>query len=310
MRIDRRLCGWKRDDDERDKLIEELGPKGTVYGARPELRGYWQQLVRRGVTGVFLWQYENEFHRDEPYFDDQARGTCVARGFYKIAQLAMAYRARKGGHVGRPAILAYEPIYWGSRNIIGGGRINGDGSVGSWAARYLRDYGVCERKRYSGQWDLSRDQETLSCNNSARPPQDLFDESAKHKAQILNCNEHDVAADCIAGGKPPARCHNTLYGDRDANGMSRRQGDGAHCQAIVGVFLDPQGRTGFVERQSWGKNTPGGPMILKTKGGDVPLPSNCYGILAEQYEEDMRRGNGETWAVDFDEMSQYKPGRL
>ena len=42
-------------------------------------------------------------------------------------------------------MLSPEVIYGGSRVEIGGGRIRGDGSIGAWAARWVRDYGVVPR---------------------------------------------------------------------------------------------------------------------------------------------------------------------
>ena len=49
--------------------------------------------------------------------------------------------------------LAPEVIYGGSRVEIGGGRIRGDGSIGAWAARWVRDYGVVPRGLH-GSHDL------------------------------------------------------------------------------------------------------------------------------------------------------------
>ena len=41
-----------------------------------------------------------------------------------------------------------EDIYSGSRNLIGGGRLTADGSLGSWAAEYVNQYGGLPRGKY------------------------------------------------------------------------------------------------------------------------------------------------------------------
>lgn len=290
------VLGCILDEAETEAACQALDDAGHVvdFCQATDLEGHWNRLQNRGVTGVYLWDNEHE-RLGVIGADYQRRGTCVGRGTYRAIQQSYLYSITSGTEYGLPVKLAYEPIYIGSREVIGKGRLSGDGSVGAWAARWVSEYGVVARAEYNGV-NLSKDNESYSVKTK-RIGSDIIAEGKLHTVAAHRCRNVDDITDAIAAGYGVARCHGTLYGNRNANGEARPSRSGAHCQAIVGVYTRPDGSTGLVEQQSWGSNTPGGPSTLKTKGGPVELPSGCYGITTKDFQSAARKSNWwEAWA--------------
>jgi len=252
------------DEAETETTCQALDDAGheVEFAQATDLQGHWERLISRGVTGVFLWDTEHE-RLGVVGADYQRRGTCVGRGTYRAIQQSYIYSITSGTEYGVPVKLAYEPIYIGSREVIGGGRLSGDGSVGAWAARWVSEYGVVARAKYDSV-DLTKSNESYSVKTK-RIGSDVIEEGKRHTVAAHLCRTSDDIADAIAGGFGIARCHSTIYGNRNGNGESSPSRSGAHCQAIVGVYVRPDGSTGYVEQQSWGSRNPGGPSILKTK---------------------------------------------
>ncbi len=287
---------------EAEEVIARSTGHSPLFGVDPNtasMVGRWNELKSKGVTGVFLWERYEQCRPLVPHF--QRAGTCVSRGHHQALQHAYYNALKTGTSLGRPAEIAYEPIYAGSRVYVGKGRIRGEGSVGAWAAQWLAGVngvgGFCERGVY-GTADLSQDNERWAVANSDagdRIPPELLKELQQHTCLSHRLRNNGEIADCIASRIGVARCWDTLFGDRDSNGMSRAASRGAHCQAVIGVFLMRDGRTGFVELQSWGPNNPRGPRVLKYAGGEITLPAGCYGVSEDEYLR-AQRGHWEAWA--------------
>jgi hypothetical protein len=277
-----------------DQRMSDAGMQVEFRVAQSQFSGRWEALKAQGVTGVFLWQQGLKFRPYRPHH--QRRGTCVARGFHRALEASYLFTLANGTAVGEPVEIAWEPIYSGSRVYPGKGQISGDGSCGPWAGEWLAGVdgvgGFCKRGRF-GSADLTNDNETWSVQNGDRGdrlPKELMDELQKHTCVVHRVRNNNEIADAIASYHGIARCWNTLFGNRDANGMSVASDTGAHCQAAFGVFIGANGEDGFVEAQSWGENMPSGPKMLKLKGGlQVELPAGCYGVSFSQYEKAQRR---------------------
>lgn len=290
------VLGCILDEAETEAACQALDDAGHTVDLcqATDLEGHWSRLQDRGVTGVFLWNDEHE-RLGVVGADHQKRGTCVGRGTYRAIQQSYSYAITSGTEYGVPVKIAYEPIYIGSREVVGKGRLRGDGSIGAWAARWVSEYGVVARARYAGV-DLSEDNESYSVNTK-RVGADIIAEGKLHTVAAHRCRTADDICDAIAGGYGVARCHSTLYGNRDQNGESQPSREGAHCQAIVGVYTRPDGSTGLVEQQSWGASTPGGPSTLATRGGPVELPAGCYGIKTSDLTYATKKSQWwEAWA--------------
>jgi hypothetical protein len=287
---------------EADAAIAQATGESAFFGdnqSTASFVGRWAELKSKGVTGVFLWERYEKFRPLVPHW--QRRGTCVARGTHMAVQHSYYNALATGVQIGEAAEIAWEPMYGGARVYVGGGRISGDGAIGAHASAFvagLKGGGICRRGRY-GSADLTLDNETWAVNNADRGdkfPPELMAELAKHTCRAHRVRNNNEIADSIASKFGVARCWDTLFGNRDSNGFAKAASTGAHCQAVIGVFVMKDGRTGFVELQSWGPNMPKGPRTLKYAGGEITLPPGCYGVSEDEYRRAQQARWFEAWA--------------
>lgn len=276
---------------EADANIAAASGESPFFSDNPntaQFNGRWDYLQSRGIKAVFLWERYEKVRSLFPHF--QKSGTCVARGFHMALQHSFYNSIVGGTSIGDGSIeIAYEPIYIGSRVYTGKSQIGGEGSSGAWAAQWLSGIngigGACLRGHYQGV-DLTLSNEQWSVANSNRGgglPSDILAECQKHTCVVHRVRSNKEIADSIASRFGVARCWDTLFGTRDNNGFSKPTGNGAHCQAIVGVFVMKSGKTGFIELQSWGPNQPSGPRVLRYAGGEMTLPAGCYAVSEDDY---------------------------
>ena len=243
-----------------------------------------------------------EVEEDHSYIvNGLAAANCVARGTHQAVQHSYYNALATGVQIGEAAEIAWEPIYGGARVYVGGGSISGDGAVGAHAAAFvsgLKGGGICRRGKY-GSADLTLTNETWAVNNADRGdrfPAELMAELKQHTCRAHRVRNNTEIADSIASKFAIARCWDTLFGDRDKDGFSKPAGNGAHCQAIIGVFVMKNGQTGFVELQSWGPNTPKGPRTLRYAGGEIALPDGCYAVSEDDYLRAQQARFFEAWS--------------
>lgn len=283
--------------DQTELVTETIAKAGRSPWARdvPSLRGHWKRQVKRGVAGVFNWQAE-EHYFGRRSADFQRRGTCVGRGTWRAISDSYLNALLIRGQIGRPVLPAWEPIYRGSRVVVGKNRLgNGDGSVGAWAAMWLDLYGFVERLKYAGVDLSSGNNESWAVQNGAIPPA-VLEAGKRVSVKAWRCRDCDDFADAIASGFSVAWCRDQLFGDRDANGFAREDGRGAHCECLRGVLRLDNGETAFVCQQSWGDNNPSGPDVLQyLEGRKIRLPFGAYGLRWETVERALR-GGWEAWA--------------
>lgn len=286
--------------------IESTGKPASFAAGRPDLNGHWKRLTERGVTGVFLWEWEQPTLGRATECDDQRAGTCVSRGTYRACQDSLGMSVYRLRQVSRATLIAFEPIYAGSRVQIGKGQIGReDGSIGAWAAEWVNRYGVHERKQY-GRHDLTKPNEQLAVD-WGMPNRGVPNDFPKGQVvpSIHLCRDADALADALSAEYGAARCSSHLFGDRDSNTFARRDGEGGHCECVRGVFLTERGKTAFVMQQSWGENKPSGPRTLTYAGGRVELPVGCYSITFEDMAAAM--ATGETWAMG---VASFQPEKV
>ena len=307
--------GWVRDDVAVEAVCVaiEAGEFGAArpasFGAaRPDLKGYWQRINRKGVSGIFLADAELKLFGEYQPPEYQQRGTCVSRGTFRAVQESWYNQLVAKHEIGRPVKLCFEPIYAGSRVNIGKGRLGtGDGSVGAWAARFVNEFGVLERGIY-GAIDLTKPREDWAVawgNPGKGCPEELLKHSASHKVVVHLCQTVEDIADAIAAKFGVAVCQNGLYGPRDQSGMSRLVSEGAHCTLYDAVF-HKNGHLCFGQQQSWGPNNPKGPDVLEYDGGSRKLRSGEFGCYASDLAPLLRSG-GEAWAFDISGDQGWKP---
>jgi hypothetical protein len=281
------------------------GGKPLFGDARPSLKGYWSRLKAQGVTAVLMPKLMSKYFPNRKA-DYQKRGTCVARGTYRALMLSYLHAIDQKRILGRPVVIAYEPIYVGSRVDIGGGRLNGDGSVGAWAGKFASLLGTCERNRY-GSVDLSVDdpegREDLAVSWRALPAE-VKAACALHRFDSHFAETIEDQKDALAAGFAGAYCRNRLNGNRDADGIARPAGSGAHCEALTGIAVAKNGEDVFLYQQSWG-NQPGGPAVLKCRDGfEYELPQGCYGLYESDHKASMGQWS-ESWHFEAREGMQW-----
>jgi hypothetical protein len=297
-KIDQSLLGCvlsQRFAEETDQRMADSGLQVEFRVAQSQFNGRWEGLKKKGVRAVLLWPLGQKFRPLLPHH--QRRGTCVARGAHKAIESSYLHSLGNQLAVGEAVEIAWEPIYAGSRVYPGQGRLgSGDGSVGPWAAEWMAGIkgigGICRRGVY-GSADLSKDNESWSVQNGnrgSRLPKELLDELQNHTCSVHRVRNNTEIADSISSYFGIFRCWDTLFGNRDRNGQCVASDTGAHCQAVIGVYVDQDGEDSFVEIQSWGMNMPSGPSEIVLQGGErVQLPPACYGVKASNFVKAQRR---------------------
>lgn len=272
--------GWIPDPAEVDR-IAGMQPYPT-----------WSDTPASRITGipseVFLWKfYESETGKPWPSRNQGQVGSCVSFGTAAAIEASMAAEIFNGD-IEEQRDLCQEVIYGGSRVEIGGGRLGGDGSIGAWAAEFVKRYGVIDRGIY-GKYDLTQYSEQRCRQWGDRGvPDDLEPAVRQHPVKTVTLiTSWEDAKGALAQGFGIAVCSGQGFSmQRDADGFARPSGSWAHCMALLGY---QQGRLegGFI-CNSWGPSAHSGPL-----GAGDPPP--C-GFWAEaQIIEKMLREQ-DSWA--------------
>jgi hypothetical protein len=190
-------------------------------------------------------------------------GTCVSQGYGLGVDVLQAVEIKAGEREKFVAKCSTEYIYGISRVEVGGGRIRGDGSNGSWAAEGLMKYGTLHRLKYlSDKYDLTRYSGDLSRvwgRNGV--PNELEPIGKEHPVRsAVLVRSYEAARDAIANGYPVPVCSN--YGfrsTRDKDGFCRPSGSWSHCMLFVSVD-DAFSRPGLLCWNSWGEDWVSGPI--------------------------------------------------
>jgi hypothetical protein len=242
----------------------------------------------RGPDDVFLWDACRAVAGDLLPARDQGQvGACVGFGVAAAVEHLQCVQIA-GGSRERFRELAPEAIYAGSRVEVGGGRVRGDGSVGAWAARFVRDWGVLPRAGY-GTLDLTRYSEA-NCRRLGDTglPDEVEAAARRHPVKAVSrVRTWPEALAAVRNGYPLAVCSSQGFTmTRDADGFARPSGTWMHCMALVGVRGG--GRPGGFLLNSWGPTAHGGPP-----GAGDPSPA---GFWADAGVLDRMLGEGDSWA--------------
>lgn len=236
------------------------------------------------------------------------RGFCVGFGNAKMATLSIAMMV-KAGEISWPgADVAIEPIYGGSRWEVGtlkhGSNIarGGDGSVGSWAAEWLLEWGVLLMQKYE-QLDLSNYSESRCDEYGRRGVPDNIEPTAKQyplKA-MTRVDSGDQAWSMIGQLYPLVHCSNQGFTmTRDSNGISRPSGSWAHCAGWSGRFT-LKGNKYLRYDNSWDGNDSGsgylgGEITVAGDNGEIRLNGNQF-LVGLEIVDRMCKSGRETYAM-------------
>lgn len=251
--------GYEPHPGETQEFLRSL-PQPTIRDAGPNLN---YQGAGDGEP-VLLYRALYDAYREysggqEWKVGKQGIGDCVSWGWAHGADIHLAVMKKLGDtSVWKPA--ATESIYGGSR-VEARGRSSGgwsDGSYGSAAAKWCKDFGIVFRSDYT---DFGHDLQVYSSQrakqwgnygNGGEGDSGKFDEEAK-KHPIKNValvTTFDEAAAAIEAGYPVPVCSGQGFSStRDADGFARAQGSWSHCMAFTSVRYD---RRGLLCQNSWG----------------------------------------------------------
>lgn len=257
--------GYEPDRKKSDEFIRSLGP-------RPDLKDRAPQLFQvADPQPVFLYRALYDAYREHSGGGDwrvgrQGIGDCVSWGWAHGHDIALAVQWKIGeSSEWRPA--ATEAIYGGSR-VEARGRTTGgwsDGSYGSAAAKWVRDWGIVYRQPYDAvdltSYSAQRAKQwgNYGCggqNDNGRLDGTAKDHPIKDVALVTTFEE---AAAAIASGYPVPVCSMRGFAStRDNQGFCRPSGSWAHCMCFIAVRYD---RPGLLCLNSWGTSWVSGPKF-------------------------------------------------
>ncbi len=247
------FAGWVNDTESRKQFVKTHkypflrqrldSIKGTGKGKKVLLYKLFEQVTGRPLV---------------PHY--QQIGDCVGMayglGVDVLTAVQMLMHSKSEQWVTKSAT---EIIYAGARIEVGKGLLKKDGSYGTWAAEFIREWGVLLRQPYlDGEFDF-----TIYDGNKARA---LGQSSGKGVPDALEplCKLHPVKTcalvnsweecrDAVANGYPVPMCSNIGFTTkRDRDGFLRRgRRPWYHAMVIIGVD-DEYRRAGGLIQNSWG----------------------------------------------------------
>lgn len=214
-------------------------------------------------------------------------GSCVAFGTAAAIEYTMISEIiNRQPEQFKP--LAQEVIYAGSRVEIGNGRIKTDGSIGAWAAEFVKRYGVIPRE-IVGNYDLRQySEQRCRAWGATGVPDDLEPEARIHQINsISKVTTTKQARQALANGYGIAVCSARGFTmARDSEGFCQPSGRWNHCMALIGYQSGK--RPGFFIVNSWGPAAHTGPV-----GNGNPPTSGFY---ADDSVVETMLSAGDSWA--------------
>lgn len=283
-----RPAGWLRRPEAVARVLARL-PGSLFAASAAELRGSGED------RDVFLWEACRRVTGAHlPAHDQDGVGCCVGEGFASAVEYLQCVEIALKGEPQEYAAISCESIYGLSRVEVGGGRLSGDGSVGAWAAEAVSRHGVLPRRKLAGsggrEYDLTKFDPRRAREWGARGlPDDLEPTARRHLVRTAGLvRSFAQARDALANGYPVAVCSDQGFAsERDRDGFCAPRGQWMHAMCFIGVTAGR--RPGLCCLQSWGPNTPAGPVGV----GDHP---DCSFWVDAAVAERMLR-QGDSWAL-------------
>lgn len=179
-------------------------------------------------------------------------GTCVSFGCARSIEYTNCVEIVLGDqeefkYLNRPV------IYGGSRVEVGGGRLSGDGSLGVWAAKFVRDWGVLAQEKY-GNFDLTLYSPAI-CRDYGKNgvPKELEELAKNHPITQITCVENwTQAKKALYQGYGISICSGQGFTmSRNADGVATPRGTWQHCMALTAFCTIKDKEYGLIEN-SWG----------------------------------------------------------
>lgn len=248
------------------KLFVSTLSKPTLAQAGPDLikRARTDQPVflYRAVYEAFAAKHGGERWR----CSYQGIGDCVSHGWAQGADIHLGVMWKLGQSAEWEA-AATEAIYGGSRvearGVSRGGW--GDGSYGSAAAKWVKDWGIVFRRNYPevgidlSRYDSQRAKQWGNYGCGGAGDDGRLDNICKEhpiRSVTLVRSFQEAAAAIQSGYTVPVCSGRGFNSRRDAEGFAKPSGSWAHCMVFIGVRFD---RPGLLCLNSWGEEWIDGP---------------------------------------------------
>jgi hypothetical protein len=280
--------GWVNDPAAIKASVERNTP--MVFAATPA-----GKAAQSADADVYLWRAvrkaagKGETANWYPNVNQKDVGCCVGCGWKHATDVCAAVQVANGrAEEWKP--VSVEVIYGGSRVEVGGGQIQGDGSLGAWANEWVsKKGGVAEMRKYDSA-DLSAfDPNRARSFGRSGVPADIEAEAKTHpvKGTALVKTWQDVDR-AIRQGYPVAVCSDQGFTmTRDAQGFGIPQGQWAHCMSFIAVRGGS--RPGAFCLNSWGDTAHTGPKYP----ADMPVAG--FWVDAKTVEKMV--GMGDSYAL-------------
>jgi len=135
--------GWVNDPVAVSEVVQTLPYKS--FDETPAYKLFADELPDR----CYLWDFARQITgKLLPPANQGQVGSCVAFGTARAIEYSICAEIVNGQNE-EFAKLVEEVIYGGSRVEIGGGRLGyGDGSIGAWAASFVKKYGIIDQSSW------------------------------------------------------------------------------------------------------------------------------------------------------------------
>jgi hypothetical protein len=227
------------------------------------------QSVPTNGKRVVFWDYTLKlFGSHIPTFT-QLIGDCVSQGAANIVQYLEVTEIMRLKQPERYRPIFQPYIYGISRVQIGKKQLgNSDGSLGIWAAKGVKEYGVIAADE-KGVPSYSAD--VAKSWGRSGPPTNFITEGKKHLIQtVAKVNSYDMVRDAIVNGYGVTVASNRGF---KMQGVANRgklwgvpSGQWLHQMALIGAD-DDRARPGCYCLNSWGPNAHGRPADDAPAGG-------------------------------------------
>lgn len=295
-----RYCGWIPDPQAVQECL-----KGLEVRSIRSVPAWSEEDRSSDEEAVYLWEaVQRVTGQILPGRNQGAVGSCVAVATASALEHLQCVQIAAGEQAVYRDV-ASEVIYGGSRVQIGGGRIRGDGSVGVWAARWVKDYGVVPRGLH-GRYDL-RSYDEQRCRDLGRRgvPPELIAIARQHPVlEVMRVQSWAEARVALRRGYPVLVCSDQGFRlERDSEGFCAPRGIWYHAMALIGMRGGR--RPGGFLLNSWGDEAHRGPR--------VPPHAPPAGFWVDAAILDRMLRQGDSWAfahlVGFSERNGTTPAQ-
>ncbi len=274
-------CGWLNDPEAKENFIKTTR-RPFLSEQNQEIRG-----AGRGKR-VLLHKFFESVTGSPLISHDQEIGDCVSHAFGLGADILtavrMLWRQKRERFLAK---CATEIIYAGSRIEVGRGRIRGDGSMGVWAASFVRDWGILLRMPYlGGEFDFTQYSGSLARKLGRTGVPDILERLCRQHP-LRTCSIVRDWAECrdaVASGFPVAMCSDIGFRLKmdDEGYLEESVKPWYHGMLIHGI--DDGRRPGGLIQNSWGPEWVNIPSHLDQ-------PAGSFWADADIIDKAMKQGD-------------------